>query len=86
MDSCRSRACSQRPFGRTIAHGYLSLSLVPALLFECLEVTGYAPQRELRCQRGALPGPGPLGERVRASARINEVKPVEGGHQLVIGR
>src|ERR1700694_4871817 len=28
------------PFGRTIAHGYLSLSLVPSLLFECLQVTG----------------------------------------------
>jgi acyl dehydratase len=35
------------PFGRTIAHGYLSLSLVPSLLFECLQVSGRAVEREL---------------------------------------
>jgi acyl dehydratase len=73
------------PFGRTVAHGYLSLSLVPTLLFECLQVTGTRLSVNYGVNRLRFPAPVPVGERVSLAARINEVKPVEGGHQVVIG-
>lgn len=73
------------PFGRTVAHGYLSLSLVPSLLFECVQVTGARLSVNYGINRVRFPAPVPVGERVGLAARINEVKPVEGGHQLLIG-
>jgi acyl dehydratase len=73
------------PFGHTIAHGYLSLSLVPSLLFECLQVTGARLTVNYGANRVRFPAPVPVGERVHLAARINEVKPVQGGHQLLIG-
>ena len=73
------------PFGRTVAHGYLTLSLVPSLIFECLQVTGARLSVNYGVNRVRFPAPVPVGERVRLAARINDVKPVEGGHQLVIG-
>jgi acyl dehydratase len=73
------------PFGRTVAHGYLSLSLVPALLFECLQVTGARLSVNYGINRVRFPAPVPVGERVRLAARINEVKAVEGGQLVQIG-
>jgi acyl dehydratase len=73
------------PFGRTVAHGYLSLSLVPSLLSECLQVTGARLSVNYGVNRVRFPAPVPVGERVCLAARINEVKPVEGGHQLLVG-
>jgi acyl dehydratase len=81
VDPERARA---GPFGRTVAHGYLSLSLVPSLLFECLQVTGARLTVNYGVNRVRFPAPVPVGERVLLAARINEVKPVEGGQQLLI--
>lgn len=73
------------PFGRTIAHGYLSLSLVPVLVFECLQVTGARMSINYGVNRVRFPAPVPVGESVQLTARINDVKPVDGGHQVLIG-
>src|SRR5438128_7120417 len=69
------------PFGRTIAHGYLSLSLVPALLAECLQVTGTRMGVNYGVNKVRFTAPVPVGERVQLAARINDVKPIDGGHQ-----
>jgi acyl dehydratase len=58
---------------------------VPSLLFECLQVTGARLTVNYGTNRVRFPAPVPVGERVRLAARINEVKPVQGGHQLLIG-
>src|SRR3979411_22216 len=73
------------PFGRTIAHGYLSLSLVPALLAECLQVTGTRMGVNYGVNRVRFTAPVPVGERVQLTARINDVKAIEGGQQALIG-
>jgi acyl dehydratase len=73
------------PFGRTIAHGYLSLSLVPALLVECLQVTGTRMGVNYGVNRVRFTAPVPVGERVQLTARINDVKPIGGGQQALIG-
>src|SRR2546430_12090417 len=64
------------PFGRTIAHGYLSLSLVPALLAECLQVTGTRMGVNYGVNKVRFTAPVPVGERVQLAARINDVKPI----------
>ena len=56
------------PFGGTIAHGYLTLSLLPLLGSQVFGVRDSGRQAELRGQQGPLPAPGPVGSRVRAHA------------------
>jgi acyl dehydratase len=73
------------PFGRAIAHGYLSLSLVPALLAECLQVTGTRMGVNYGVNKVRFTAPVPVGERIQLAARINDVKPIDGGQQALIG-
>ncbi|MFE1176429.1 MaoC family dehydratase [Streptomyces sp. NPDC058773] len=72
------------PFGGTIAHGYLTLSLVPRLLPEILEITGFALVVNYGCERVRFPSPVPVGGKVRATAVLDEVSEVRGGLQLSI--
>ena len=55
------------PFGGPIAHGYLTLSLGPALLPTIVQRRGHAHGRELRDGQGALPVAGPRRGRSCAS-------------------
>ena len=70
------------PFGRTIAHGYLTLSLVPRLLSEILQITGFSLVVNYGCEKVRFPAPVPVGSKVRASAVFDEVSEVKGGLQL----
>ena len=70
------------PFGRTIAHGYLTLSLIPRLLPELLRVSGFSMGVNYGCERVRFPAPVPVGSRLRAGAVINEAAEVTGGVQL----
>ena len=73
------------PFGRTIAHGYLSLSLVPAMIDQCLDVTGGGMRLNYGIGKVRFPSPVPVGERISLGARVADVKTVEGGYQVTIG-
>jgi acyl dehydratase len=70
------------PFGGTIAHGYLTLSLVPVVQQELLDVQGAALTVNYGLDRLRFPAPVPVGSRVRASAVVSEVTEVGGGTQL----
>ncbi|GAA1085596.1 MaoC family dehydratase [Pseudonocardia alni] len=72
------------PFGGTIAHGYLTLSLVPRLLPEILEITGFSLVVNYGCEKVRFPSPVPVGSTVRATAVLDEVTEVKGGLQLAI--
>src|SRR5438094_10063812 len=58
------------PFGTTIAHGYLTLSLAPALLYELLEVDGARLIVNYGLNRVRFPAPVPVGSRVRMRAEV----------------
>jgi len=58
------------PFGTTIAHGYLTLSLLPALAAGLLEVSGVAMAVNYGLDRVRFLQPVPAGSRVRASAVV----------------
>ncbi|MGH7903832.1 MAG: MaoC family dehydratase [Candidatus Dormibacteraceae bacterium] len=80
----RERA-GQGPFGGTIAHGYLTLSLLPALLHEVLSVGGVRMGVNYGLNRVRFPAPVPVGSRLRAVARLQEATPIPGGVQVVLG-
>jgi acyl dehydratase len=79
----RERA-AEGPFGTTIAHGFLTLSLLPALWFEAAEDGGNTLTINYGVNRVRFTAPVPVGSRVRASFRVEEVTPVDGGEQARI--
>ncbi|MCW2791781.1 MAG: MaoC domain protein dehydratase [Nocardioides sp.] len=72
------------PFGRTIAHGYLSLSFLAGLLGVLLEVPTASMGINYGLDKVRFPTPVPVGSRVRAGATLAEAEPVPGGVQVGI--
>jgi acyl dehydratase len=79
----RERAAAG-PFGVPIAHGFLTLSLLPELWFELHGDGGYALTVNYGVNRVRCPAPVPVGSRVRASFRVEDVEEVSGGEQARI--
>ena len=71
------------PFGTTIAHGFLTLSLTPILLHEAYEVRGVSMAINYGANRVRFPEPVRSGSRVRARVRLDSVDDVPGGVQVV---
>ncbi len=72
------------PFGTTIAHGFLTLSLLPELWFELAGDAGYRMAVNYGVDRVRFPAPVPVGSRLRARFKIGEITEVSGGEQAVI--
>ncbi|MEU9123000.1 MaoC family dehydratase [Streptomyces sp. NPDC048506] len=70
------------PFGTTIAHGYLTLSLLPALVPRLMRVENVKMGINYGTNKVRFPATVPVGSRLRASARIADVAEVTGGVQL----
>lgn len=70
------------PFGRTIAHGYLTLSLSTALLWDVLEVTDADQVVNYGLDKVRFPAPVPAGSEVRMSLEILGVEDIRGGVQM----
>ena len=73
---------AQGPFGTTIAHGYLTLSLIPRLLKELLVVTDQVRGTNYGIDRARFTSPVPVGSRVRLSGCLVEVRPRPDGGLL----
>ena len=72
------------PFGGTIAHGYLTLSLAPALLNEIWRVEGMTMGLNYGVNRLRFPAPVPVGSKLRVGARLTAVDDIAGGAQGTI--
>ena len=70
------------PFGGTIAHGYLTLSLLAPVTQGLLTVTDAALSINYGLDRVRFPAPLPGGAWYRGSARLGEVTPIDGGVQV----
>ncbi|MEU0566486.1 MaoC family dehydratase [Nonomuraea sp. NPDC005983] len=68
------------PFGGTIAHGYLSLSLLPSLMDELMTVESVAMGINYGLNKVRFPRPVPVGARVRATAEVTDVKGTPAGY------
>ncbi|MCH0539500.1 MaoC family dehydratase [Streptomyces sp. MUM 203J] len=73
------QAAARGPFGTTIAHGYLTLSLLPALVPQLLRVEGVTMGLNYGANKVRFPAPVPVGSRLRATAALKEVTDVPGG-------
>lgn len=73
---------AQGPFGTTIAHGYLTLSLIPLLAGDALRVPGVRMGVNYGTNKVRFPAPVPVGSRVRATVKLLSVEDVAGGVQL----
>ncbi len=72
------------PFGGTIAHGYLTLSLAVPMLSEILDVRGVSMGINYGTNKVRFPAPVPVGSRLRAGATLASIEEVGGGVQAVI--
>ena len=72
------------PFGGTIAHGYLTLSLLPVLLAEIWQVTGVRMGVNYGANRVRFPSPVPVGSSLRAGATLVGLEDIDGGAQIVL--
>ena len=72
------------PFGGTIAHGFLTLSLCVPFLYELMPDRGFALTVNYGVNRVRFPAPVPVGSRIRARFRVDSVDEVAGGEQAVI--
>jgi acyl dehydratase len=63
-------AAAKGPFGTTIAHGYLTISLLPALLSEVMSVTDARMGVNYGVERARFTAPVPSGTRVRLRAKL----------------
>ncbi|MEV8394517.1 MaoC family dehydratase [Streptomyces sp. NPDC057539] len=70
------------PFGTTIAHGYLTLSLLPAFVPQILRVENVKMGINYGTNKVRFPSPVPVGSRLRASAVLTEVTEAGGGVQI----
>ena len=67
------------PFGMTIAHGYLTLSLVNLFLPQLLEVRGISMGVNYGADKVRFPAPVPVGSRIRGSGQLVEAESAKGG-------
>jgi len=78
------RAKTDSRYGRTIAHGFLTLSLLSRLSREGIDVSGAFRMRiNYGLNRVRFPAPVLEGSRIRARFGVQSVEDVEGGHQIV---
>jgi acyl dehydratase len=72
------------PFGGTIAHGYLSVSLLAPISMELLQVTDAATSVNYGMDRMRFPAPLPVGVEFRGVGEIMEVTEIKGGMQVKV--
>ncbi len=72
------------PFGRTIAHGYLTLALVNKFLPQLIRVEGTSMGVNYGCEKVRFPAPVPEGSRIRGIGEVLAVTPVTGGKQMLL--
>lgn len=75
---------SAGPFGGTIAHGYLTMSLVNYFLPQLIEVHGFAHAVNVGADRLRFLNPVKVGSRIRGAGEIVTVEEVKGAIQSVV--
>jgi acyl dehydratase len=75
---------NQGPFGGPIAHGFLTLSLLPKLNSETYRVDNAKMGINYGLNKVRFPTPVPVGARVRATTELVDVSEIEGGLQLAV--
>jgi acyl dehydratase len=72
------------PFGGTIAHGFLTLSLLPVFLQQLYRVDNVKMAVNVGLNKVRFVSPVPVGSRLRASSAVAESTPLEGAVQAIL--
>ena len=80
IDVERSRR--ESPFGGTIAHGFLTLSLLPMLMESAIAFSAFKMGVNYGLNKVRFPAPVPVGSRIRARSTLLQVDDIEGGVQM----
>jgi acyl dehydratase len=79
----RERAAKESPYRTTVAHGFLTLSLLPHLMRQAVEIQDMRLGINYGLNRVRFTGPVPAGSRVRARFRLAAVEDIDRGVQTV---
>jgi acyl dehydratase len=72
------------PFGTTVAHGFLTLSLLPQMVATAFEVLDTRMGVNYGLNRVRFPAPVPVGSRLRGAFRLLGFEAIDGGAQLTM--
>ncbi|MEO0624844.1 MAG: MaoC family dehydratase [Pseudomonadota bacterium] len=78
------RARAKAELGGTIAHGYLTLSLLPRLMAEVFAVDGVASRINYGLERVRFPAPVPAGAELRLRVRLSALQPAQQGWRMTL--
>ena len=81
VDPVRAAA---RPFKTTVAHGFLTLSLLPEMAAGAYDIADRKMGVNYGLNKVRFPSPVPVDSRLRGHFKLLEYKPIEGGAQLTI--
>ncbi|MBI5550766.1 MAG: MaoC family dehydratase [Desulfobacterales bacterium] len=76
------RAAAESPYGTTIAHGFLTLSLLPRLMADAVQLPKAKMSVNYGLNRVRFAAPVPAGKRVRARITLLGIEEVKGGVQM----
>ena len=72
------------PFGTTIAHGFLTLSLLPVMAESAIEFANVRMGVNYGLNKVRFPAPVPVGSRLRGHFKLTAFEPIEGGAQITM--
>lgn len=79
-----TEAAGAGPFGTTIAHGFLTLSLLPHFASQVFSLKTQGAKLNYGLEKVRFPAPVPVDSRLRSHVRFGEVRDLPTGKQLVI--
>ncbi len=72
------------PFGTTVAHGFLTLSLLVPAAYELLPIENASATINYGLNKVRFPAPVPVGSKTRTRLRIDDVAEINGGVQVTM--
>jgi acyl dehydratase len=75
------RAARESPYGKTIAHGFLTLSLLSHFIRQAMRIEGVRMGINYGFNRVRFPAPVPVGAQIRARFALQAIEDVAGGVQ-----
>jgi acyl dehydratase len=81
----KERIARESPFGKPVAHGYFTLSLIAGLFFELVEVKGFAMVINYGLNKVRFPAPLKEGQRYRLTVKLLDSKEVGDAFEGLLG-
>ena len=78
----RQRAAAESPYGTTVAHGFLTLSMIPRFMEETVALPPAKMSVNYGLNRVRFAAPVPAGGKVRPRVTLKDVKDIAGGAQI----